>query len=205
VVSGIVVLIALLLVLILGLCWCLHWQRQRRKDRAEDAHPLVEPLIGENPMYMDHAMGTHVEQQPTRDYHQFSNPLYALSSTSQAGPAGAMSSSPLYAYPSTRQSRLLASVYLPGDNSPLTGSLSSQGLLGGSPCHSQGSQQQPARDREGSCLGEGHYDVIRHPPPSSNLNPLDPRPSLAPASGGERHRNYSISSQYFHLPPDSHL
>ena len=78
-------------------------------------------------MYIDNCMGSHVQLE-SRDYHQFTNPLYRVSS----GPTSAEDrhstagrSSPIYAYPRLQGCRL-ASVYLPGDSSPPTGSLSSQ-------------------------------------------------------------------------------
>lgn len=129
-------------------------------------------------MYVGHAMGTHTAQQNGQEYHQFTNPLYGLVHSPRSPTGASSSSSPLYAYP-TRHSHLLASVYLPGDESPLTASLSSQNNGFSSPSSGQHYEQQPP-DR---------------------INDIT---SLNTASNrDEGHRTMSISNQYFHLPPDT--
>ena len=161
---------------------------------ADDVHPLVQPLIGENPMYVDHAMGTHSAQQNGQEYHQFTNPLYRLvRSTQQRASSSARppspSSSPLYAYPEWR-GHLLASVYLPGDDSPLTGSLSSQ-----QPCIAS----SPSSGQ--------HYEEQHQPASASNAELTDDRGEdvLTFSHEVQGHRTMSISDQYFHLPPDIEL
>ena len=164
---------------------------------GDDVHPLVQPLIGENPMYVDHAMGTHAAHQNGREYHQFTNPLYGLvrSTQSLSSPTrSAAPSSPLYAYP-TRRGHLLASVYLPGDDSPLTGSLSSQQHgVSSSPRGDQHFEQQPLLPSAVS--GEEQ-------PANSDVGEPANSDYRSTSSGDEGHRTMSISNQYFHLPPDS--
>ena len=163
-------------------------------------------------MYVDHAMGTHAAQQNGREYHQFTNPLYGLvrSTQSLSSPSRpATSSSPLYAYP-TRRGHLLASVYLPGDDSPLTGSLSSQQHgVSSSPHSDQHYQQQPlppstvsGGEPVNSDVGEPVNSDVGEPANSDVGEPVnsDYRSTF---SGDEGHRTMSISNQYFHLPPDN--
>jgi hypothetical protein len=197
--AGLVVLIVLLIFLIIAIWYCLYQQRQKRKrkKRGDDVHPLVQPLIGENPMYVDHAMGTHAAHQNGREYHQFTNPLYGLvrSTQSLSSPTrSAAPSSPLYAYP-TRRGHLLASVYLPGDDSPLTGSLSSQQHgVSSSPRGDQHFEQQPLLPSAVS--GEEQ-------PANSDVGEPANSDYRSTSSRDEGHRTMSISNQYFHLPPDS--
>lgn len=79
-------------------------------------------------MYMEHHMGSHVLQD-TPDYHRFSNPIYQDTSPteppeSEARPtARRHTASNTYSYPRVC-SHLVSSVYLPGDESPLSSSLS---------------------------------------------------------------------------------
>ena len=175
-------------------------------------------------MYTVHAMGTHTQQENEREYHQFTNPLYSINQpqSSQAAP-----SSHHYSYPD-RRSHLLASVYLPGDDSPLNGSISSQlQMAGSSPLH-QGHTSHNSRGHPSPSIQEHPLPSTQeHPSPSTqptgtqqptvpstnahvegvyevitHIPHLDDR-SPSP-SGEERHRMMSISNQHFQLSPGNH-
>ena len=118
-------------------------------------------------------MGTHV-QQNNKNYHQFSNPLYTDRPAQPTPPRDI----PTYSYPRVR-SYLVPSVYLPGDDSPLSASLS------GTPSH------QPA----------SHSPAIQPPPshPPANQPPANhPPPSHPPASPPPSQQSGSETSSVQH-------
>ena len=150
-----------------------------RKLAEEDlaSQSLVQSLVGENPTYMEHCHGSF-QMLNSCDYHDFSNPLYQDMSCEEAVAAEPSlrrcRSSPAYSYPRTRNcvSHLVSSVYLPGDNSPLSGSLSSthaeqqerlgqqQGSAGLGMCNGGTGEENPAGLQRGSvhyefCTGDG--------------------------------------------------
>ena len=225
---GLILLILLLVVLILSVLWYLYRQRQKKKDErglfahqftplmtalisVDESHSLAEPLIGENPTYMVHAVGTHANQNGSREYHQFSNPLYSLHGDTEtsalspiyslAGPPTS-SSSHRYDYPD-RRSYLVESVYLPGDDSPLTGSFSShpaspptnRGLCQNQQCvplaSNTHSNPPPPRHIQ---VERGSGEVTQSPCRNE---------SCLSTSGDDRGRMMSISTQHFQLPSNT--
>ena len=123
-------------------------------DDCSDTNSLTQPLVGENPTYMDRCMGTHVQE---KSYHKFTNPLYARTAA-QPTPARDIAT---YSYPRMR-SHLFPSVYLPGDDSPLSASLS------GTPSHTPptlppANGHTPPSQQAGSESDSVHYEQQQPP------------------------------------------
>ena len=187
----------------------------------EDSQSLVQPLVGENPVYMDRARGSHTDQLTrTQDYHQFANPLYNIHRG--APPQRSRTESPAYAYPSN-SAHLVSSVYLPGDSSPQNGSLLAST---GQPADSEGphyEQQSQVQRSEPSSASHRIESQVQRSEPSSASHRIESqvqgssashriesqysyvqRVSTPPSeSSEERDDSPSLSSQYFHLPLDT--
>ena len=145
---------------------------------------------------MDQVMGSHILER-SNDSHQFVNPLYHNHSHEAELPSRGQQqdTSSTHTYSSIDQHDM-PSVYLPGDNSPLSASLSS----------TEGSHRDPRYSYvEHRRSGHGQH----HPAGSQSRQSSLQRAALfnhnshgqgLGAGEGETARPNSLHTQYFHLP-----
>ena len=139
----------------------------------ETTDTLMEPLVGENPTYMNNSTGCHV-MQANSNYHKFDNPLYFSHEYDTNFESALSSAGATYAYP-----RMVSAVYLLGDATSLSeslpGSLARDGhteVQGGqstqhyaSPVSSEGGTQATSDSslRDGPRGGpESTYSYVEH-------------------------------------------